>query len=105
MKSKTLSPPNYYISLRSEPSHAPAAIQVAIQTSLLSVYGVVGSASLHFENIGKTNIILRVPSEQYRRIWAAIALVTNVQGRPTSIRVVGVTPFLFAIPDGRTELL
>lgn len=82
------------------------AISEAIAASLTSLYGVVGGATLLYEEIQRDNTagntILRIPIEHCSRVWAAITLIHSVGENPARFTVESATPFLFALERSGT---
>ena len=102
MKSCCLQPPHYYLSLRTTPPSSPTHVEAAIVSSLRSLYGVVGAPSLSVLRSNHDQVILCVPTSQYRRVWAAITLVSRVDSTPASILVQAASPLLLTLPNGPT---
>lgn len=85
-----------HLHLRLEGALAGAqSVEEAIQTSLVSLYGVVGAAMLHYEFVSTREpdtAVLEVPSEHCQRLWAGLTMLSSFNMRPARITVLRAIP-------------
>lgn len=109
---RTLRPKNIYLKVRAEVDNLRqqidrSVIQDAIERSLNSLYGVVGSQTILYQTIGfsknDNSMVLRVNVDHHQKLWAAITIVTRLQNQPGRLIVTKATPFIFALFDETME--
>lgn len=105
---RTISPTQMYLKIQLEISSGAACkvadvLPDAIDAALLSLYGVVGAATVPYEILLATPqpdiAVLTVPTKHYRRLWAALTMLTSVRKVPARCIVLKASPFWFALFD------
>lgn len=105
---RTISPTQMYLKIQLEISSGTAwklsdVLPDAIDAALLSFYGVVGAATVPYEILPTAPqpdvTVLTVPTKHYRRLWAALTMLTSVRKAPARCTVLKATPFWFALFD------
>lgn len=79
------------------------ALPSAVESALLPLYGVVGASAISYELVSMTGlpgeVILSVPTKHYRRLWAALTMLTSVQKKPTRCIIVKAAPSLVELSE------
>lgn len=98
----TILPSIIYLKLQLEGAITELTMSEVIDSATQSLYGIVGSAMLHYEVIPQAEhnqALLKVPIGHHERLWAALTMLSSVSNRPARITVLKATPFWFALFD------
>lgn len=107
LRTQTITPTHIYLKIHLEikGDHQTQLIDLPsiINSALRSLYGVVGAATISYQlesvHTESDVTVLRVPLSHYRRLWAALTLVSHVEKKQARFTVLTATPFWFALFD------